>query len=142
MTNAHDHLAPDPAERFATTLQCLTKAVLAMMGGERLPLALISLIVDRNPTHQAAICLPGRRVGAGRYTPQNRSAPPRRRPEQPPHAPRLKRETPPPLARSRSDFHKGLPPLFPDSPRFVAKPPAKKPGPSTARVPHVQIAVL
>ncbi len=47
LTNAHDHLAPNPAERFATTLQCLTKAVLAMMGGERLPLALISLIVDR-----------------------------------------------------------------------------------------------
>ena len=45
----------------------------------------------------------------------------------PPPAPRAKREKPPPLARSRLGFHKGLPPLFPFTPRFGGKPPAKKP---------------
>ena len=51
--------------------------------------------------------------------------PPRPRP--PPAPPAAKREKPPPLARSRLGFHKGLPPLFPFTPRFGGKPPAKKP---------------
>ena len=50
------------------------------------------------------------------------------RPKPPPaSAPAAKRQKPPPLARSRLGFHKGLPPLFPYTPRLGAKPPAKKP---------------
>jgi hypothetical protein len=39
------------------------------------------------------------------------------RPARPPRVPATTREKPPPLARSRLGFHKGLPPLFPFTPR-------------------------
>ena len=41
------HPVPPPG-RFATTLQWLTRAVLAMMGGKRLASLLLSQIVDHN----------------------------------------------------------------------------------------------
>ena len=190
-----------PAERFATILQWLTRAVMAQMGGERLPLPLIALIVDRIRRIKQRFSHFAARLGAGLYIPRQRAAPPRRRPGQarpsnplpqkfgwllklvpeavgyrsqlehllrdpemaallaaaptamrrplrslcrmlglapppvlalpprpkPPPAPRAKREKPPPLARSRLGFHKGLPPLFPFTPRLGGKPPAKKP---------------
>ncbi len=78
---------PTPAESFATLLQWLTKAVVAMMGGERLPLQLIGLITDRirrikqRFTHLAA------RVAAGKYVPRHPATPPRRRPGQAPPPP-------------------------------------------------------
>ena len=192
---------PTPAERFAAILQWLTRAVQARMGGERLALSLIALIVDRIRRIKQRFAYLATRVGNGLYVPR-RSAPPRRRPGQarpsnplpqkfgwllklvpeavgyrsqlehllrepemaallaaaptamrrplrslcrmlglspppilalpprpkPPPAPAAeKREKPPPLARSRLGFHKGLPPLFPFTPRLGGKPPAKKP---------------
>ena len=193
-----------PPERFATILQWLTRAVTAMMGGERLPLALISLICERIRRIKQRFATLAARVGAGLYTPRRRSAPPQRRPGQPPPpknplpntfgwllklvpdavgyrsqlehllrdpemaallaaaptamrrplrslcrmlglpplptlalpprprpppAPAAKkREKPPPLARSRLGFHKGLPPLFPFTPRLGGRPPSKKTG--------------
>ena len=196
-----------PAESFATILQWLTRAVTAMMGGERLPLALISLICERIRRIKQRFAHLAARVGAGKYVPRRPADPPRRRPGQappprsklpnkfgwllklvpeavgyrsqleylladpemaaliaaaptamrrplrslcrmlglspppilalpprpkPPPAPSpattaAKREKPPPLARSRLGFHKGLPPLFPFTPRLGGKPPVKKP---------------
>ena len=198
---------PTPAERFATILQWLTRAVAAQMGGERLPLPLIALIVERIRRIKQRFADLADRIGAGLYTPRRHSTPPRRRPGQPPPPleklpqkfgwllklvpqavgycsqlehllrdpemaalltaaptamrrpirslcrmlglspppilalpPRpkpppapspattaAKRQKPPPLARSRLGFHKGLPPLFPFTPRLGGKPPAKKP---------------
>ena len=195
-----------PDERFATMLRWLTRAVMAMMGGERLPLPLIALIVDRIRRIKQRFSHFAARVADGFYIPRQRSAPPRRRPGQappppnklpqkfgwllklvpeavgyraqlehllrdpemaallaaaptamrrplrslcrmlglppppilalpprpkPPPAPSpattaAKREKPPPLARSRLGFHKGLPPLFPFTPRLGRPPPAKK----------------
>ena len=195
-----------PAERFATILQWLTRAVMAQMGGERLPLPLIALIVDRIRRIKQRFAYLADRLRDGLYIPRHRTTAPRRRPGQarpqnplpqkfgwllklvpeavgyrsqlenllrdpemaallaaaptamrrplrslcrmlglspppvlplpprpkPPPAPSpattaAKREKPPPLARSRLGFHKGLPPLFPFTPRLGGKPPAKKP---------------
>ena len=65
-----------PPERFATILQWLTRAVMAQMGGERLPLPLIALIVDRIRRIKQRFADLAARLGAGLYTP--RHPPPRR----------------------------------------------------------------
>ena len=190
-----------PPERFATLLQWLTRAVVSMMGGERLALSVISLIVERIRRIKQRFADLAARISAGTYVPRRRTTPPQRRPGQPPpprsplpttfgwllklvpqavvnrsqlqnllgdpemqallaaaptamrrpvrslcrmlglppppilalpprpKPPRApvgkKRQKPPPLARSRLGFHKGLPPLFPYTPRL--RPPAKKP---------------
>jgi hypothetical protein len=75
---------PTPAESFATILQWLTRAVVAMMGGERLPLSLISLIVERIRRIKQRFATLAARVGAGLYTPRQPSTPPPRRPGQAP----------------------------------------------------------
>src|ERR1700678_927145 len=183
-----------PPERMATILQWLTRAVVSMMGGERLALSVISLIVERIRGIKQRFADLAARISAGQYTPRNRTVPPQRRPGQPPppksplpntfgwllklvpqavgyrsqlehllrdpemagllaaaptamrrplrslcrmlglppppilalpprpKPPRApvgkKREKPPPLARPRLGFHKGLPPLFPYTPRL------------------------
>jgi hypothetical protein len=75
---------PTPAERFATCLQWLTKAVVAMMGGERLPLLLIGQIVDRIRRIKQRFATLAARIESGKYVPRNLSAPPRKRPGQAP----------------------------------------------------------
>jgi hypothetical protein len=75
---------PSPAERFATCLQWLTKAVVAMMGGERLPLLLIGQIVDRIRRIKQRFATLAARIAAGKYVPRTGSAPPRKRPGQTP----------------------------------------------------------
>jgi hypothetical protein len=186
---------------MATILQWLTRAVVSMMGGERLALSVISLIVERIRGIKQRFADLAARISAGQYTPRRRTTPPQKRPGQPPPpksplpntfgwllklvpqavgyrsqlehllrdsemqallaaaptamrrplrslcrmlglppppilvlpprpkpppVPRAKREKPPPLARARLGFHKGLPPLFPWTPRLGGKPPAKK----------------
>ena len=75
-----------PAERFAATIQWLGRAVAAMMGGERLPLPVIALIIDRLRRINQRFAHFAARVRDGLYTPR-RSAAPRRRPGQPPPPP-------------------------------------------------------
>jgi hypothetical protein len=75
---------PTPAERFATTLHWLSLAVVAMMGGERLPLKLIAQITDRLRRIKQRFATLAARIGDGRYTPRPRAGPPRRRPGQAP----------------------------------------------------------
>ena len=72
-----------PPERMATILQWLTRAVVAMMGGERLPLLLIAQIADRLRRINQRFSEFAARVRDGRYTPRP-AALPRRRPGQPP----------------------------------------------------------
>ncbi len=78
---------PTPAERFATTLQWLTEAVVAMMGGERLPLLLIARIVDRIRRIKQRFAHLAARISAGKYLPRPRATPPHRRPGQAPPPP-------------------------------------------------------
>jgi hypothetical protein len=73
-----------PAENFATLIQWLTKAVVAMMGGERLPLPLIALITDRLRRIKQRFSHVAARINAGLYVPRRRETPPRKRPGQPP----------------------------------------------------------
>jgi hypothetical protein len=65
-------------------LQWLTKAVVAMMGGERLPLPLIALIVDRIRRIKQRFATLAARIGTGTYVPRQRTGPPRKRPGQAP----------------------------------------------------------
>jgi hypothetical protein len=68
---------PTPAESFATLLTWLTKAVVAMMGGERLPLQLIGMIIDRIRRSKQLFACIAARVAAGRYRPRRGGAVPR-----------------------------------------------------------------
>ena len=74
--------APEtPAERFASIIRCLCKAVAEMRGGDRLSHYLISLIVERlRPINQCFARIAAR-VAAGTFVPR-RSAP-RRKPAAP-----------------------------------------------------------
>jgi hypothetical protein len=58
-----------------------------MMGGDRLPLPLIGLIVDRLRRIKQRFATLAARVAAGRYLPRHPATPPRRRPGQPPPPP-------------------------------------------------------
>ena len=73
-----------PAERFATCLHWLTKAVVAMMGGDRLPLLLIAQIVDRIRGIKQRFATLAARIAAGQYVPRQNAAPPQKRPGQAP----------------------------------------------------------
>jgi hypothetical protein len=75
---------PTPAESFATLLRCLSLAVVAMMGGDRLPLQVIARITDRIRRIKQRFAHLAARVAAGKYLPRSRSTPPRRRPGQAP----------------------------------------------------------
>ncbi len=77
-------VAPTPAENFATIIRWLSQAVIAMMGGERLPLPLIALIVDRLRRVKQRFSHVAARVHAGLYVPCRSTTPPRKRPGQPP----------------------------------------------------------
>ncbi len=68
---------PTPAERFATLIQWLGRAVVAMMGGDRLPLQLIALITDRLRRGNQLFARIAALVGAGRYRPRQGGAAPR-----------------------------------------------------------------
>ncbi len=78
---------PTPAEGFATLVQWLGQAAVAMMGGERLPLLLISQIVDRLRRIKQRFSLVDARINAGTYVPRRRETPPRGRPGQSPPPP-------------------------------------------------------
>src|ERR1700677_2288555 len=76
---------PCPApERFATMLQWLTRAVVSMMGGERLALSVISLIVERIRGIKQRFADLAAQIRDGRYTPRRHATPPKRRPGQAP----------------------------------------------------------
>ncbi len=75
---------PTPAESFATLITWLGRAVVAMMGGERLPLPLIAPITDRLRRIKQRFFHVAARISAGRYVPRRHIAPPRKRPGQPP----------------------------------------------------------
>ncbi len=72
-----------PAECFSTLIQWLSRAVMAMMGGDRLPLQVIALIIGRLRRSNQLFARIAARVRDGRYTPRP-AAPRRRRPGQPP----------------------------------------------------------
>ncbi len=74
---------PTPAESFATLLRCLSLAVMAMMGGERLPLPLIGQIVDRIRRIKQRFATLAARIRDGRFTARP-AATRRPRPGQPP----------------------------------------------------------
>jgi hypothetical protein len=76
-----------PAECFATLIQWLGRAVVAMMGGERLPLQLIARITDRLRRGNQLFARIAARVRDGLYVPRRSTAPPRRRPGQAPPPP-------------------------------------------------------
>ncbi len=63
---------PTPAANFATLIQWLSQAVVAMMGGERLPLSLIALIVDRLRRIKQRFAALAARIRDGRYVPRHR----------------------------------------------------------------------
>jgi hypothetical protein len=69
--------SPTPAENFATLLTWLGRAVVAMMGGERLPLQVIALIIDRLRRGNQLFARIAARVRDGRYRPRQGVAAPR-----------------------------------------------------------------
>jgi hypothetical protein len=73
-----------PAEIFATLTQWLTRAVVVMIGGNRLPQPLVNLIVDRIRGIRQRFSRIAARIAAGRYVARPQKAPPRRRPGQAP----------------------------------------------------------
>jgi hypothetical protein len=73
-----------PAECFATLLTWLGRAVVAMMGGERLPLQPIALIMDRLRRVNQRFSYVAARIRSGRYHPRRRETPARKRPGQAP----------------------------------------------------------
>ena len=75
---------PTAAERFITTVRCLSAAVMAMMAGNRLPVPLIYLIVDRLRGIQQRFVTLAARLRAGTYVPRRRAATASKRPGQSP----------------------------------------------------------
>ena len=78
---------PAPAERLATLLAWLSRAVTAMSGGDRLPYLLIAQIIDRLRFIKQRVARLAARIRDGRYAvrtvtaPCRRSAGPPRRPD-------------------------------------------------------------